>query len=83
MPSNTARGGGIVLPVVNSIATTLGSTPTHDSKLGAFLMLVGSHSNLLSASMYLTGMILRGKWGDGVDEQQRTQDNLGYTMLLD
>ncbi|CDS10172.1 hypothetical protein LRAMOSA02849 [Lichtheimia ramosa] len=56
VPSNTARGGGIVLPVVNSIATTLGSTPTHDSKLGAFLMLVGSHSNLLSASMYLTGM---------------------------
>lgn len=61
VPSNTARGGGIVLPVVNSIATTLGSSPTHDPKLGAFLMLVGSHSNLISASMYLTGMmILRG-----------------------
>ncbi|KAI8884340.1 Sodium/sulfate symporter [Backusella circina FSU 941] len=56
VPSNTARGGGIVLPVVNSIATTLGSTPTNNPKLGAFLTLVGSHANLLSASMYLTGM---------------------------
>ncbi|KAI9314305.1 Sodium:sulfate symporter transmembrane region-domain-containing protein [Dichotomocladium elegans] len=56
VPSNTARGGGIVHPVVNSIATTLGSSPSHDPQVGAFLMLVGSHSNLLSASMYLTGM---------------------------
>ncbi|KAI8642113.1 Sodium/sulfate symporter [Parasitella parasitica] len=56
VPSNTARGGGIVLPVVHSIATTLGSTPSQNPKIGAFLMLIGAHSNLLSASMYLTGM---------------------------
>ncbi|KAG0191085.1 hypothetical protein DFQ28_000983 [Apophysomyces sp. BC1034] len=56
IPSNTARGGGIVLPIVHSIATTLGSTPTHNPKLGGFLMLVGTHANLISASMYLTGM---------------------------
>ncbi|KAI9318387.1 Sodium/sulfate symporter [Dichotomocladium elegans] len=56
VPSNTARGGGIVLPVVQSIASTLGSTPAYNANLGGFLMLVGSHSNLLSASMYLTGM---------------------------
>jgi DASS family divalent anion:Na+ symporter len=56
VPSNTARGGGIVLPVVQSIANTLGSTPSQNPKIGGFLMLVGAHSNLLSASMYLTGM---------------------------
>ncbi|CAO3654510.1 unnamed protein product [Mucor fragilis] len=56
VPSNTARGGGIVLPVVHSIATTLGSTPSQNSKVGGFLMLMGAHANLLSASMYLTGM---------------------------
>ncbi|ORZ10537.1 Sodium/sulfate symporter [Absidia repens] len=56
VPSNTARGGGIILPVVQSIATTLGSTPSSNPALGGFLLLVGSHANLLSASMYLTGM---------------------------
>lgn len=58
VPSNTARGGGIVLPVVHSIATTLGSTPSQNSKVGGFLMLMGAHANLLSASMYLTGKSL-------------------------
>lgn len=56
VPSNTARGGGIVLPVVHSIATTLGSTPDTNPEVGKFLILVGNHANLLSASMYLTGM---------------------------
>ncbi|GAN03794.1 2-oxoglutarate translocator [Mucor ambiguus] len=56
IPSNTARGGGIVLPVVHSIATTLGSTPDTNPEIGTFLILVGNHANLLSASMYLTGM---------------------------
>lgn len=55
VPSNTARGGGIVLPVVHSIAITLGSTPNVNPEIGSFLILVGSHANLLSASMYLTG----------------------------
>ncbi|CEP18875.1 hypothetical protein [Parasitella parasitica] len=55
VPSNTARGGGIVLPVVHSIATTLGSTPDSNPEIGTFLFLVGNHANLLSASMYLTG----------------------------
>ncbi|CAO3690208.1 unnamed protein product [Rhizopus stolonifer] len=56
VPSNTARGGGIILPVVHSIATSLGSTPENNPKIGSYLMLVGAHANLLSASMYLTGM---------------------------
>ncbi|KAI8374689.1 Sodium/sulfate symporter [Radiomyces spectabilis] len=56
VPSNTARGGGIVLPVVLSIARSLGSTPSQDPLVGGFLMLVGAHTNFLSASMYLTGM---------------------------
>lgn len=55
VPSNTARGGGIVLPVVQSIATTLGSTPDSNPEIGSFLFLVGNHANFLSASMYLTG----------------------------
>ncbi|KAI9481416.1 MAG: Sodium/sulfate symporter [Benjaminiella poitrasii] len=56
VPSNTARGGGIVMPIVHSIAISLNSTPQQNSKIGGFLMLVGAHANLLSASAYLTGM---------------------------
>jgi DASS family divalent anion:Na+ symporter len=56
VPSNTARGGGIVLPVVTSLTTSLGSTIDQDPELGALLSLVGSHSNLVSASLFMTGM---------------------------
>lgn len=45
-------------PIVHSIATTLGSTPDQDPAVGRFLMLVGNHANLLSASMFLTGKML-------------------------
>ncbi|KAI9282368.1 Sodium/sulfate symporter [Sporodiniella umbellata] len=54
VPSNTARGGGIVLPVVQSICTSLQAH--QEPRIGGYLMLVGAHANLLSASMYLTGM---------------------------
>lgn len=57
VPSNTARGGGIVLPVVQSIANTLGSNPELNPEIGGFLFLVGNHANFLSASMYLTGKL--------------------------
>ncbi|CAO3630072.1 unnamed protein product [Cunninghamella blakesleeana] len=56
VPSNTARGGGIIMPIVNSMSQTLGSTPDQYPEIGGFLMLLGAHSNLLSASMFLTGM---------------------------
>jgi di/tricarboxylate transporter len=58
VPSNTARGGGIVMPIVLSIAFTLGSTPDRDprKKGGEYLMLCGAHANLLAASFYPTGM---------------------------
>jgi len=57
VPSNTARGGGILAPIVNSISIALGSTPTNEpKKAGEFLILVGSHANLITAAMFLTGM---------------------------
>jgi DASS family divalent anion:Na+ symporter len=57
IPSNTARGGGIHAPIVNSLSHSLGSTPSHHpERAGRFLSLVGSHANLIAASMYMTGM---------------------------
>jgi DASS family divalent anion:Na+ symporter len=38
-PSNTARGG-IVLPIINSVAVALGSEPEHSAKrVGHYLMM--------------------------------------------
>jgi len=57
VPSNTARGGGILAPIVNSLSATLGSTSDESpKKVGSYLTLVGSHANLITASMFLTGM---------------------------
>ena len=57
VPSNTARGGGILAPIVDSMSRTLGSTPNQSpEKAGQYLHLVGAHANLITAAMFLTGM---------------------------
>ena len=57
VPSNTARGGGILAPIVDSISRALGSTPLDKpEKAGAYLHLIGAHANLITAAMFLTGM---------------------------
>lgn len=57
MPSNTARGGGIHAPIVNSLSHSLGSTKdSNPEKAGKYLSLVGAHANLIAASMFMTGM---------------------------
>ena len=57
VPSNTARGGGIIAPIVDSISRSLGSEPQKDPEIaGEYLHLVGAHANLITAAMFLTGM---------------------------
>ena len=57
VPSNTARGGGILAPIVDSMSRTLGSTPNQSpDKAGQYLHLIGAHANLITAAMFLTGM---------------------------
>jgi DASS family divalent anion:Na+ symporter len=55
IPSNTARGGGILLPIVMSLIDSLGSTPHLNQQVGRFLILCGAHSNLLISSLFITG----------------------------
>src|SRR5438132_6546756 len=57
VPSDTARGGGIMYPVTRSVAQAAGSEPgaTAD-RLGAFLMLVSFHATYTASAMFLTGM---------------------------
>ena len=57
VPSNTARGGGIIAPIMDSLSRTLGSTPEKQpEQAGRYLSLVGSNVNLVTAAMFLTGM---------------------------
>ncbi|HWV71816.1 MAG TPA: anion permease [Pseudosphingobacterium sp.] len=58
IPSNTARGGGIIYPIMKSMAISFGSLPekpeTH-KKLGSYLTLNCYNINLIASSMFLTG----------------------------
>lgn len=57
VPSNTARGGGVMAPIMNSLAHALDSKPDENpERAGAYLMLVGAQANLVTAAMFLTGM---------------------------
>ena len=55
-PSNTARGGGIIHPIMRSIAGSFGSDPEHGTqrKIGHYLALVNYHSNPITSAMFIT-----------------------------
>lgn len=55
-PSNTARGGGIVHPIMKSIANAFDSDPAKgtQSKVGTYLALVNYHANPITSAMFLT-----------------------------
>ena len=56
MPSNTARGGGVMYPINRSISESMGSYSTDDSrlKIGAFLTLVAYQINIITSAMFIT-----------------------------
>ncbi|KAJ2617448.1 hypothetical protein H4S08_000290 [Coemansia sp. RSA 1365] len=57
IPSNTARGGGIVYPIVESVIASLGIEPrVGEDPIGGFLSIVASNANLVSSSLFVTGM---------------------------
>ncbi|SPE25852.1 divalent anion:Na+ symporter, DASS-family transporter (putative sodium:sulfate symporter) [Candidatus Sulfopaludibacter sp. SbA3] len=57
IPSDTARGGGMVFPIARSVATAFGSEPGPTSgRMGAYLMLVAFHATYTGSAMFLTGM---------------------------
>jgi DASS family divalent anion:Na+ symporter len=57
VPSDTARGGGIIYPITRSLAQVFGSEPgATAARLGSYLMLVGYHTTYTASAMFLTGM---------------------------
>ncbi len=56
-PSATARGGGIMYPIVRSLAGALGSEPGESAKrIGTYLMQVGYHADAVTCTMFVTSM---------------------------
>lgn len=58
IPSNTARAGGVVFPIVKSLAETYGSDPKKGTrkKIGSFLVFAEFHSNLITSATFMTAM---------------------------
>lgn len=57
VPSDTARGGGIMYPIARSVSEAAGSSPGPTAgDLGAFLMLVSFHATYTASGTFLTGM---------------------------
>lgn len=55
-PSNTARGGGIIHPIVKSISNSFDSKPDlgTSEKIGRYLALVNYNTNPITSAMFLT-----------------------------
>ncbi len=56
IPSNTARGGGLHAPIVDALSRSVENASAKTVLAGRYLSLVGSHANLIAASMFMTGM---------------------------
>lgn len=55
-PSNTARGAGILFPVISSLSRGLFSDPKNgtEKRIGSFLMVLGYQTNVLTCALFLT-----------------------------
>ncbi|PVZ99787.1 hypothetical protein BB558_004196 [Smittium angustum] len=56
IPSNTARGGGIVFPVVKSIIDLIKLPEEESGPVYAYLTMIGGHSNSITSSLFVTSM---------------------------
>ena len=55
-PSNTARGGGVVHPIMRAIAAAFDSDPAKGTqgRIGTYLALVNMHANPITSGMFVT-----------------------------
>lgn len=58
IPSNTARGGGIIYPILASISRAYGSDPEDgtERKIGSFLIKASFQGLVVTSAMFLTAM---------------------------
>lgn len=74
-PSNTARAGGILFPIIKSLATSMGSEPGPTAKKsGAFLMFNSLQTCLVTSAIFMTGV------APNVLLVKLAKDNFQYTI---
>ncbi len=58
IPSNTARAGGVIFPILQSVASAYGSRPDDGTarRIGAFLTKVAFQGTVITSAMFLTAM---------------------------
>ncbi len=58
VPSNTARSGGVIFPILKSIARSYGSEPDDGTarRIGAFLIKTSFQGTVITSTMFLTAM---------------------------
>jgi len=58
IPSNTARGGGILYPIIRSVADAYDSHPddANARRIGSFLVFTGFQGVVITSAMFLTAM---------------------------
>ena len=58
IPSNTARSGGVIFPILRSIARSYGSEPDDGTarRIGAFLIKASFQGTVITSAMFLTAM---------------------------
>ena len=58
IPSNTARGGGVIYPVARSLVEAFGSRAGDgtERKMGSFLLFTCFHGNMITSLLFLTAM---------------------------
>jgi divalent anion:Na+ symporter, DASS family len=59
IPSNTARGAGVLFPILKSLSNEYGSSPEDGTqrKIGAFLIKVVFQVNIMTSAMFLTALV--------------------------
>ena len=80
-PSNTARGGGIIHPIVRSIAESFDSDPEKgtEGKIGKYLSLVNYHSNPITSVMFITATAPNPLIVDLIAKATDSQIHLSWT----
>ena len=83
MPSNGARCGGILFPIVKSLAEAYGSAPGPTAKrLGAFLMALVYQGDVIVCATFLTGQISNFLIVKLIAQMTQIQINYGTWLLM-